>query len=365
MGCFDENEMMIVFLCTVFFIHLIIGLYLVLVYFKQNKLANNSLISEVSIIIPFKNESDRIRELLDCINRLHETTKLVVEFIFVDDGSSDNSAQIIGDNLKNAKIIANKGDGKKMAIKTAVEKAQFAYILSWDADISMKENYLNELAQLPQSDMWILPVRLTGNKLIQRLGSIEYSWFQLIGLSMAKKQSAFLCSGANLLFKKSMFLKAEEHRIDYGLPSGDDYFLLKVFKIMGAQINASTTEKLLVKSNGPDSYILLMAQRKRWIAKTKGQASVIEFILSVIQLFFVGCFLTALFNIQLGIVVLLPIGLKFVNEYLFLQFERRWKQPTSDSGIVLIHQLWYPCYLIILLLPFTVVEKRWRKLKDE
>ena len=53
------------------------------------------MIKSLSIIIPFFNESKRINESLKKIKNFLYRNKMKTEFIFVNDGSKDNSLEIL------------------------------------------------------------------------------------------------------------------------------------------------------------------------------------------------------------------------------------------------------------------------------
>lgn len=97
---------------------------------------------EVSIIVPVYNEEKRmvtfVRELLSFCKRMLKS----YECLFVNDGSSDKSVQVLRRLLKgysNARVISHKhNQGKGAAIQTGIENSKGDKILFIDADGSIQ-----------------------------------------------------------------------------------------------------------------------------------------------------------------------------------------------------------------------------------
>jgi len=111
------------------------------------------MIRSLSIIFPCYNEADRLKYTFNDIKKFHEK-KITnnFEIIFVNDGSSDNTFQILK-NYKNKNTKLNKkikiisyqnNKGKGYALKKGVEIARFDWILTLDADISVSITQLND-----------------------------------------------------------------------------------------------------------------------------------------------------------------------------------------------------------------------------
>ena len=94
----------------------------------------------LSIIIPTYNRSDLIRYTLDSLNkRYHKTTDL--EIIVIDDGSSDNTEELIDRDYPEVKFLKNTGKGASAARNMGLAAATGKYILYLDSDDLVGENY--------------------------------------------------------------------------------------------------------------------------------------------------------------------------------------------------------------------------------
>tara|TARA_B110000037_G_scaffold167016_1_gene189078 strand:- start:558 stop:1271 length:714 start_codon:yes stop_codon:yes gene_type:complete len=112
----------------------------------------------VSIIYPVFNEEKRLQKTFLDIERFEKTNKFIKkEYIFVNDGSSDQTLSIIKKKLKKNtrfKIVTyNKNMGKGYALKRGVLVAKNEWVLTTDADCSVsnfqlidwiKKKYLNK-----------------------------------------------------------------------------------------------------------------------------------------------------------------------------------------------------------------------------
>ena len=94
----------------------------------------------VSVIIPAYNEENRIKETLERINNFIKGKNWAAEIIVVDDGSRDNTVDIVKsykegiDNLKVIELVQNRGKG--FAVKSGIGEARGEYIVFTDADNS-------------------------------------------------------------------------------------------------------------------------------------------------------------------------------------------------------------------------------------
>ena len=103
------------------------------------------MIKTLSVILPLYNEEKRLNNLFIKINKFKFLNKNKLEFIFVDDGSKDNSyfliKNFIDENKKkiDLKLVSYKyNKGKGFALKKGVAKAKHDWIITVDIDLSVK-----------------------------------------------------------------------------------------------------------------------------------------------------------------------------------------------------------------------------------
>jgi len=103
----------------------------------------------LSIIIPLLNEEESLRELHQWIVKVMEANNFTYEVIFIDDGSTDNSWQIIetlsheNPNIKGIRFLRNYG--KSQALHAGFAKALGNVIITMDADLQDSPDEIPEL----------------------------------------------------------------------------------------------------------------------------------------------------------------------------------------------------------------------------
>lgn len=234
---------------------------------------------KVSIIVPFRNENTTIINCLEGIAE-QEFPKELMEVILVDDNSEDNGKQLAETFLKEKQVPFKLIDlkeknlsGKKTAIEEAVTQASGNIIITRDADTYTQNNlWLKSVAfyfKNTNTNLLIPPVILAGTSLIQAFQQFENMAITCVGYAFAKIKLPFVCSGANLAFKKDSFLKADPYKDNKRIASGDDMFLLQSFIKKHFLITAVKNNNILVYTNAEVSFKSFINQRIRWASKAK------------------------------------------------------------------------------------------------
>lgn len=107
---------------------------------------------DISVVIPLLNEEESLLELHDWIANVMQSNRYLYEVIFIDDGSTDNSWQIIEqlskDNSSVKGIRFQKNYGKSQALDAGFEKAQGNVVITMDADLQDNPEEIPELYNL-------------------------------------------------------------------------------------------------------------------------------------------------------------------------------------------------------------------------
>jgi glycosyltransferase involved in cell wall biosynthesis len=113
---------------------------------------------KLSIIIPCYNEEKTIEELLNKVIDVQLPENWKKEIIVVDDGSTDNTKNILKKYKDKVKIIfKNKNEGKGAALKEGLKNATGDYILIQDADLEYDPNdYIKLLEPINKNEAQIV-----------------------------------------------------------------------------------------------------------------------------------------------------------------------------------------------------------------
>ena len=92
------------------------------------------MIRDISIVIPIYNEQDNIIQLIKEIRKVLEK-KINYEIIIVDDGSDDNTSEILNKIKKNITILTHKKNyGQSIGLQTGIMAAHNKHIVTLDGD---------------------------------------------------------------------------------------------------------------------------------------------------------------------------------------------------------------------------------------
>lgn len=111
---------------------------------------------DISVVIPLYNEAESLPELYAWIKRVMDAHSFSHEIIFVDDGSTDHSWQIIT-NLRQQDngvrgIRFSRNYGKSPALHCAFEMAEGDVVITMDADLQDSPDEIPELYRMIKED---------------------------------------------------------------------------------------------------------------------------------------------------------------------------------------------------------------------
>lgn len=111
---------------------------------------------DISIVIPAKDEDESIPELSQWISRALTPHGFSYEVIFIDDGSTDNTWDVIEQISKEDSHIKgirfNRNYGKSAALQTGFRAAQGDVIITMDADLQDSPDEVPELYKMIKKD---------------------------------------------------------------------------------------------------------------------------------------------------------------------------------------------------------------------
>jgi glycosyltransferase involved in cell wall biosynthesis len=107
---------------------------------------------DISLVIPLLDEAESLKELSDWIVRVMQANNYTYEVLFVDDGSKDNSWEIIeqlhaeNSNIKGIKF--NRNYGKSPALHIGFGEAKGEVVFTMDADLQDSPDEIPEMYRM-------------------------------------------------------------------------------------------------------------------------------------------------------------------------------------------------------------------------
>jgi glycosyltransferase involved in cell wall biosynthesis len=320
----------------------------------------------VSVVIACRNEERNLLTLLNSI-ALQKYPEYLFEVIIVNDRSTDKTLEIATGftGITNIIVMDNEGEGKKQALRTAIDSAKGDLIITTDADCRMGKNWIKTIAafyEKNRSDMIICPVLIESvPAFFGRFQELEFMSLQGITAGCAQSGKATMCNGANLAFTREVYLN-HSYNLHDEINSGDDIFLLhNLKKEIQSKILWLESSDALVTTESSSTFRSFLKQRSRWISKGKVYKDRYTIVLGIVTfvtiILLTSCLFGSLINPALIWVFLLIIILKSVPDFLILRNTSGRYGKRNLMRWFLPAQLIYPFYVLSVVF-FYVIRKK-------
>lgn len=318
----------------------------------------------ISVIIPARNEADRITACLASLVAQDYPPHLL-ELTVVDDHSEDRTAEVVKSfstqgiryvNLRDDLNGDTPASHKKAAIDCGIRHSAGELIVTTDADCTAGPGWLRELAslyELERPQMIIAPVRYTcDGSVLQRFQLIDFMSMQGITVAANRLGLGRMCNGANIAFSRVAFNKVGGYSGVDHLVSGDDYLLMmKIGQYPENRICTLKSRAAIVTTPPQPNWHAFLSQRIRWASKSgKYPDTKMTAILLLVYLFNLSIPLSLLLGFAdsrfwwAGFALLVS---KIVSEYLFLRPVARFFGVTGYIGYFVCLQPLHIFYIII------------------
>ncbi len=306
----------------------------------------NLIHTELSIVVPFKNEEARLSTLLQALKDQNTPCKILL----VDDHSTDRSLELALKTIDKlhlrAEVIKNNGRGKKHALLTAANYTESKYLLLTDADCKPNPFWVTSVATfLDQHQPGLLILPVTTEKAFTFSGKLqELDFLSLIASTFGSPASPFLCNAANLCINRETFLKLEPFKSNLHIPTGDDIFILQTFKTDNQQsITVLADQQFWVKTQVKSDWKGFFEQRLRWGSKTVNYSDPRALLIATIVLIQCTLLFVALLLAGFKLFSLTPFlilfGIKFAVDSLLLIKAARFFQKQYLIPLFLFAEL--------------------------
>lgn len=259
---------------TLFYVASVLLLLIGLFRLKEG---NNREQPLVSVVIPARNEEDKIGRSLSCLVA-QDYPQDKFEVIVVDDRSTDRTTEVVQGfskqypqiRLLQVKDISLSLAPKKRALDLGIRGAQGQIILTTDADCCPRPGWISGIVRHFEPGVGLV----AGFSPIEPDGR-GYSWWEkflaLDSLALATVAAGGIglglgltCTGRNLAYRKEVYQGLGGFGRAGRLPSGDDdLFLQSVNRNTHWKLRYATSPKTQVPTDPPQGLREFIEQRKR------------------------------------------------------------------------------------------------------
>lgn len=324
----------------------------------------------VSVVVPFRNEEKHLPALVAAL-KAQDYPNTLVEFLLVDDGSSDRGPAFLRRELADDArfvLLSSPESGKKQALRHAFERCQGSLVLTTDADCVPAPGWVAAVATAfteQEADfLFGLVFMRPGKDLFGTFESADYMALQLSGAGAAMLGMPVFCSAASMAFRRSAYFELKDCVEGEAWASGDDVFLLHAFKSAHKRIVFVKDAAAVVETKVSGGLWAYLRQRMRWGGKARGYKDGASLALAGV-VFLSNLWLLALVaGALLGACSpwwpVLAFGSKTVVDGLLLRAGFRFLGADYSPGRHVLFSLFYPFLLLLSALGGLLSTPKWK-----
>ncbi len=320
-----------------------------------------------SILIPFKNEENHLFKMIKSINKLNYP-KNNFEIIFINDSSTDNSAELIVNNINteiNYRIIfasKKKLNAKKGALDIGLQLTSNEYIITTDADAELPSDLLIAYSKKFNNNYDIVfgPSHLNNNKTIAGKISQFYNLRnQFLMFGAANFGFPYTAMGSNLAYNKIKFNEIGGYSIFNEVISGDDDLLIREGIKRNFKIGIILSNNYLVKSESVKTIKEFLNQKARHTATSNFYLKRHKAALAIWHYFnILSLFLFLFFFIDNLLVI--PLSLKFLFDIILIKSKQKLFDYDFNFLEIILYQTAYEFLLIINYINGSLKRYSWK-----
>jgi len=355
----------VLFLYSLMIISFIIG-------WKRIQINTSNLTPKVSVIISARNESTNIKKLVRSLKN-QNYNKNLYDVIIVDDHSNDNSWELLcQEKLNWPKLhlitMDSNEHGKKKALLKAINFSDSEIILTSDADCLFSPEWIKSMTSCFINDNINLasgPVSFNyQSTFFNKIQTLEFLSLIASGAAAIGLNKPIFCNGANLAYRRKVFLEVSNYDDD-NIASGDDVFLLHmVKKVYPGSVFFVKNFESIVFTDSISSFWQFINQRIRWVSKSSSYkdtytiyTSLLVFFVNLLLIFllFLSFYDHTFINIFTAF-----IFIKFILDFIFFKSILVFFKRLDLIKWVFPLQIIYSIYITFITLLSSFMSFNWK-----
>ena len=232
---------------------------------------------KVSVLIAARNEEVDLPDLLRSFDRLNYPEDLV-QFLFADDQSTDNTAQILKEwcgqrpnrayqTITKAQTGLYNENGKANALAVLEEKATGEYYFFTDADCEVNPNWIQEGVSCFNENVGLLIgiTQVNATSLLEKFQEID--WWLTLGFVKVATDMGIQTTGLgnNMVISREAYEKSGGFKhLPFCLT--EDLEISRAIQKSGFKIAHQVSSRMLAITKPEVNFKALLNQRKRWMS---------------------------------------------------------------------------------------------------
>ena len=267
----------------------------------------------VSVIVAVKNGENSLPTLLNDLKK--QKYQGQIEYIIVDDESTDKSAEIIKKickNNSNFKYLSSLNGNPKLKFKKRALDAGIYYskneiLLFTDVDCRLNENWIESMINCFKNDVdYVIGVSKITNpdNIISIFQKIDLFMMMVAGRGKTNLKQPIACTGQNQAYKKHLYFENNGFTSINNSIQGDDSLFMNICFKNNANIYFNDNHESFVESRKEYELNSFIQQRIRWAADAKVMWNYNKkFFITLISTFTVN-----------SLLLLTPLFISFISE---------------------------------------------------
>lgn len=333
---------------------------------------SGAFLSKISVVIAVRNEQENISRLVKNLKD-QDYDKKMYNVIIVDDHSDDNSWGLLcKEKLNWPELVllsmSNDEHGKKQAILKAVSFSNSEIILTSDADCYFSSNWITTMTScFADKNINLVSGPVSFNiesTFLSKIQTLEFLSLIASGAGAIGINRPILCNGANLAYRRDVFLEVNNYS-ENNISSGDDVFLLHmVKKFYPKSIVFLKKYEAIVFTKAATSVKSFINQRIRWASKSFSYKDlniiVTSLLVFIVNLVLVSLLILSLYNYMFMYVFLLVFLIKYLVDILFLIPVLKFFKRLDLIKWIFPLQIAYSFYITLIVIISNFIPFNWK-----